>query len=185
MEIKERPSSPLLAHTVWVPSPFKTPHICGWLLPETSYLHSVMEWGSSVGDGDDNGEWRSRYWEIGDEEQCEKNGLTVAGRYNTDQCAQAWSLWVHICGVCRVLIDFLQICLEVLCALCESCVVYHYSTVHVCMCVSICAGFHLRQISWTSLWPLIIPASLPDFSYMTFSTRDGVEWKIERQGWQE
>lgn len=41
MEIRERPSSPLLAHTVWVPSPFKSPHICGWLLPEISYLRAV------------------------------------------------------------------------------------------------------------------------------------------------
>ena len=74
---------------------------------------------------------------------------TVAGRYNTEQCAAGRAVWVHICGVCGVLIDFLQICLEAfVCIVCESCVAFCYF--FVCTYVSIC-GFHLQQISWTSL----------------------------------
>lgn len=56
-----------------------------------------------------------------------------------------------------------------------------------CMCVCVCTYvskpeiiFHLQQISWSSLRPLIVPASLPDFSHVTLRTRDGVEWKIRR-----
>lgn len=74
----EGPSSPLLAH-IWVLSPFKTPHICGWLFPETSYLHAA-------GNGERKfsgrwrwyGKWRSWRWESVDVEQCGGNGLTQA-----------------------------------------------------------------------------------------------------------
>lgn len=60
---------------------------------------------------------------------------TVAGRYNAEQCATGRAVWVHICGVCGVLIDFLQICLEVfVCIVCESCVAFCYFFVRVCVC---------------------------------------------------
>lgn len=51
------------------------------------------------------------------------------------QGTDGWAVFVHICRVCGVLTDFLQICLEILCALC--CVLLfprksHYVDIFIC-----------------------------------------------------
>lgn len=186
----ERPSSPLHS-LVRVPSPFRTPHICARLLPETSYLHAAGNGGRKFsGRWRWYGEWISRYTEREDDEQSEKKWtwLLQGSSVLTEQCGGGCSVWVHICGVCGVLIDFLQICLEVaMCALCLRHVAYSIisPSTSVCVCVYVrahkCARFQLQQISWTSSWPLIAAASLPGFIHMTLCTRDGVKWEMGRR----
>jgi len=68
-----------------------------------------------------------------------------------------WSVW----SIDRLPVDlfgtFLAI-VSILLLFCRS----------VCTQTSICAHFHLQQIRWTSSWPWIVPAFLPDISHVVW-----------------